>query len=617
VRAELASWALLSADPALAAAAADRLEDLERSRRAAAAGRAASLPSADRSGRAVFDAGLSPAEKSRLATILDDPTFLEESIRIIFEAEDLGAGALGPDGVRISPLSPTDGRPAFRIRVEAGAGRRFDLRLVLRDGSETVAERETRLWSLALSRAASGRSVLPDIGCIRPDLGAASLRCLDGIDVGSRLRSMDPGRAGDAAAAPGEWRRLFIGGMAAFFRAWELSGRRIVPGRTSPENVIVPESDSGEEGVLLSLAGWAPCAGPLSLVRPLVVHFYGETASRFPAMRGRTDPAWIFDACYEALGSAAASEFFAALRADPDLASVSFPGGASIAAALDAYLADFRKNAPIPRPALSAAARYEEWEIRAGKTSPEERERKAYEVFALYRLSRFPEVVRYGLFRRTYFAGAPERALAAFDALLARMRERPDVPAVRLVELSELQAALDRDADRAVLARLAFPGLAAGRTLEITESGEGSAKRVIVRSAIAGRRGGAFAFRETYDPAEIGQLYRLLFREGRPTAVSDQDRHLVLLDGAERIAGGLVYRMTFEGAAFIDAIVVAAPLQGAGLASGMIEDFCGRMAASGVPVVLTHFERPELFRRAGFELDRRWGAMVRHTRPPL
>jgi len=193
------------------------------------------------------------------------------------------------------------------------------------------------------------------------------------------------------------------------------------------------------------------------------------------------------------------------------------------------------------------------------------------------------------------------------------MRERPDVPAVRLVELSELQAALDRDADRAVLARLAFPGLAAGRTLEITESGEGGAKRVIVRSAIAGRRGGSFAFRETHDPAEIGRLYRLLFREGRPTAVSEQDRHLVLLDGAERIVGGLVYRMTFEGAAFIDAIVVAAPLQGAGLASGMIGDFCGRMAASGVSVVLTHFERPELFRRAGFELDRRWGAMVRRA----
>ena len=45
----------------------------------------------------------------------------------------------------------------------------------------------------------------------------------------------------------------------------------------------------------------------------------------------------------------------------------------------------------------------------------------------------------------------------------------------------------------------------------------------------------------------------------------------------------------------------------------MIEDFCGRMAAAGVSVVLTHFYLPDLFLRSGFKVDKRWGAMVRYV----
>jgi hypothetical protein len=43
----------------------------------------------------------------------------------------------------------------------------------------------------------------------------------------------------------------------------------------------------------------------------------------------------------------------------------------------------------------------------------------------------------------------------------------------------------------------------------------------------------------------------------------------------------------------------------------MLEDFCGRMAASGVTVVLTHSYLAGFFLRRGFKADRKWGALVR------
>ena len=615
VRAELASWILLRAEPVLSAAAEARFGELERSRERAAADRAAARPSAGWSERAVYDPDLTEAERGRLAALVDDPTFLEESLRLVFDAEDVGPDALEPDGLWISRLPAFDGRPSFRALIGVAPGRRYDLCLALGDGPDTAEQSETLYWHLAIAHAPSGRRILPEIGCRRPALRAVSLSADAGLDVWERMRQADDGRGGPDAPypPPHHWRRLFVAGMAAFFAAWDLGRRRIVPGVPAPANVAVPEADFREDGVIRSLAGRRPVASPASLVGPLVANFYRKPAAHFPWIRGQIDLAWIFDAAYEALGYAAAAELFAGLRADPGLADLAGPGGESVAAALEAYLVEFGKNAMIPLSALNAIGRYKEWEIRAAGPSAEERERRTREVFLLYRLDRHPDVARYYLYRHTYFAAAPERARTAFDKLIARMQERPDVPAVRLVELSDLQAAIERDEDRAVFGRLVFPGLAPGRTLEVTEAGETGAKKVVVRSTLAGRRGGTFTFRETFDPAEIGQLYRLFFKEGYPKAISDQDRHFVLLDGPERIAGGLCYRMMFESAAFIDALVVASPLQRAGLAAGMIEDFCGRMAAAGVTVVLTHFYLPDLFLRAGFKADKRWGAMVRYA----
>lgn len=39
------------------------------------------------------------------------------------------------------------------------------------------------------------------------------------------------------------WRKLFVRGMSAFFRAWRISGKRIVPGMVIPENAVVPNQD--------------------------------------------------------------------------------------------------------------------------------------------------------------------------------------------------------------------------------------------------------------------------------------------------------------------------------------------------------------------------------------
>ena len=48
-----------------------------------------------------------------------------------------------------------------------------------------------------------------------------------------------------------------------------------------------------------------------------------------------------------------------------------------------------------------------------------------------------------------------------------------------------------------------------------------------------------------------------------------------------------------------------------GIISGLLDDFCSRMADLGLRAVKTHFFLRGFYQRRGFRTDHRWGGLVR------
>ena len=613
VRAELSSWALHRADPALASRAEDLLAELDRDSQRLLAGDDPEPSSEEWAEKLAFDEGIGPADAAAVAKVLGTRSFLKKSVGLAFEAEVFAPRDVPPGGIWVSRLPVANWARSYRVAVSASGGRHYDLQLVLDEGLGSAAYRETVRWYLTIASFPYGQRVLPPLGCYRPESGAVSVQYPGGLEVWDKVREFAAlgGFEGSSGGA-GLWRRLYIEAMSAFFRAWLYSSRRIVQGIVSPSNVIVPELDYLGEPMISSLAGWKPYEGPLSLVRPMVVQFYLRTVAHYPWSADRLDLDWIFDACAEALERPAVLEFLGRLREELAREPLAGPGGRSVAEALDAYLDYFGRSYVIPLPAINAMGRYRSWELGNDLAPAADKEAALLDVIRLYRLNRYPEVVRYYLYRHTYFAGAEEKARTAFDRLLARMSASPETPAVQFQELSDLQAGLPREEDRLVFSRMVFPRLRGPQALEILKAGDGGVRQVIVNSYLAGGQGGVYTFGESYDPAEIGRLYRLFFQEKYPKKVLEQDRHYVVKDAADRVVGGLCYRMMSRNVAFIDVMVVTSSLQGGGLGGAMLEDFCGRMAGSGVNVILTHSYLAPFFLKRGFRADRKWGALVRY-----
>jgi GNAT superfamily N-acetyltransferase len=161
---------------------------------------------------------------------------------------------------------------------------------------------------------------------------------------------------------------------------------------------------------------------------------------------------------------------------------------------------------------------------------------------------------------------------------------------------------------------MVFPHAHPAQKLEILSVGRDEGPRLIVRSEIADDSGSRYVVREPLTTQELGTLYRLILETDYTMHMSDRDRHLVIADEEERIVGGLCYRWQEGNVAFVDGIVVAPALTNQGLGGRLLEDFCVRAEAGGARLVRTNFFLGGLFSKHGFQVNQRWGGLVRFLR---
>jgi hypothetical protein len=363
---------------------------------------------------------------------------------------------------------------------------------------------------------------------------------------------------------------------------------------------------------ILSLADWWPYGGPMSLVRPMIKNFFLPIVSYYPALRSQLEISWLFDAAVEALGVPAAKDFLRELQEALKTEEIPELGEHwTMDETLDEYLRDLEHKYHTPLPLQCAVERFLAWAESNPRATPSAREGQMKELLGLYRLDAYGDMGRYTLYRRTYFAEAEERTRAAFDRLLERMFRHPEIRPTHMVELSELQATLDKDADRLVFSRMVFPSGRSIKPLDVVAVGEQEGGLVVVSSHVRDRRGDRYTIREPIDPAEIGRLYRLYLDSGMPLSMGDQARYLLAIDGEERIVGGICHKLLEPTVAHMDGLVIAAALRGHGLGGELLEDFCHRLESQGVTTLNTHFISRPFLRAHRFRVDERWGGLVR------
>ncbi len=611
IREELVSWIMHTSDPELSAAAHKEFSVLAAWFEARLKSGNVAMDPKEWQGKIVFQEGLSPLEVDRLKQVLVGTTFLKQSIMLAFEGEELFMQEIGKGGIWVSRIISRFEDSRYRVSINTRTGKHFDLQLIIRQDSDLVTMQETIFFYIMLRGYPFGTPMLPSFGCCRPEMGALSMAYVSDLTVWEKIREFSSVRGpGTSLPSRMRWHQLMVRAMSVVIRGWRNSGKRIIPGLITPNNIVVPEPDFRKGAVQNNLSGWKKYDGPLSLIRPLWRNMYQHTISHYPWTKEYLDRAWIFEAMTESLGVEEALAWMKELRDDStDLQMDEL--GLGFNETLNSFISDLENKYYQPLPLKAAIQRFTEWERVNSGAGSKGRLGILEELTRLYRLDRMSEIARFTLFRYTFFKNAELHSLDIFDRLLIRMYRHPKRRSTQMVELPDLQAAITDPDDRIAFNRLVFPLRRRSEKMELQAVGEGEQSQVIVRSIIKDKPGRSYTMAEPVGPADVGQLYALFLNAGFPKNITESDRFYVASDEAEQIIGGVMYRVISDSVIFLDGIVVTQALTDRGIASAILADFCTRMTTRHFKYVKTHFFLRHFFQQHGFRIDERWGGLVR------
>jgi len=612
VRAELCSWILHKSDPYLSKKALEYFKELYQVFESEMANNSKVLTKKQLALKIVYEYGITETEAENIFNVLTKTTFLKQSVLLAYDEREFEFTDVKNQGLWITRLMSYGNYKHYRISVNTTNGKHFDFHFMFNPKIKHAAGAETVYWLAAISGFPYATLSLPALGCYLPEEAVLSTKFIGELTVWEKIREFSGiHHSLGYINIRNPWRKLFIKALAVFYKTWQQSGYKIVPGAISPDNVTVPELDYLETAIILSIAGQRRYKNTLSIVKPIILNFFNKVIAHYPWCRKQLNIKWIFDACIEALGYDDAMKFFNQLKDDLKNETVYYCEQQNFEKALDEYLLFIKENYYLPLAVYNAVDQYNEWEKINPLATSIAKEQTIFELSSLYRIYRFPEIVRYYLYQNTYFADADDKVKMAFNHLISKMSKNHQLPATHFIELSDLQMAISSQEDKTIFSRMVFSRMRRQQKLDIVKYNVVDKEQILVKSYIKDKQGKEYTFREPIEPSEIGKLYRLFFEENYPKSISEMDKHMVVVDDQGRVIGGLCYIILENHVVLLDGSAVTSPLKGRGIGTAMIDTFSSIMASEGIKYIKAHFLLGNFYLKLDFKVDKKWGALVK------
>ena len=611
IRAEFASWMLLKKEPVLSKKAIKYFYDLYEGFSKYIKTSSKYYSEKAWNSLLVFDDGISEGNKKELISKLSSDHTLKQAIILIYDDYKFNLDKVKKHSIWVSRIKSYRNTKHYRMSINTIRGKHYDLHISIDEKLKSTIGLETLYRMISLGGYPLERSSISSFGCSNPDNKILVSGYLSMLTAWDKIRALAEVQATGKIEQANAWRKILIRSISAYLKVWCHSNREIMPGFVSPNNVALPENDFSDNAVVISLSGWKKIKGALPLFTALLQNFYFKTTAHYPIAKKYLKPRWIFHACVEAFGKENAMAVLHSLKSEIINKKEKTHIENELLSTLENYFKDFKGRIYLPLPLFNAVDRYSDWLNKNPSASIAAKQQTISELFELYALRKYPEIVRYKFYRETFFNLCKENITNSFDILLQKMSENVNALPIQFTELSDLQASLINKSEKDVFGKMVFPDLKAKQKVDILKIGEKKDEHVIVRSVLIDKRGTEYIMREPLEASEVGALYKLFYKENYPKEISKMDKHYIVTDRNEQVIGGLCYKELDENVALIDGMAVISPLHGKGIGSAMMEDFFTRMKVFGVKTIKAHFLFGNYYLKHNFIIDKKWGALVK------
>ncbi len=560
----------------------------------------------------IFDDGISEKDKTELINKLTSAHTLKQAVINIYDDFNFNLEQVSEGNIWVSRIRSYRNTKHYRMSINTKKGKHYNLHIAIDQQIKSSEGMETIFRQLSLGAYPFDLPIVSVFGCANISEKIMITSYLSMLTAWDKIRTIAEVQAVGRMDKENTWRKIYIRSISAVYKAWDYSGREILPGFISPNNIAIPENDFSDNALIISLSGWRYSDNIRDLFSAVLQNFYRQVKAHYPILERFLKIRWIFHSSIEAFGKEKGLKLLKDLSDEYNSLTKLTDNEKIIKEALEKYFITFKNREYLPLALFNAGERYEDWNYRNPGATPAAKLQTISELFDLYALKKYPEIVRYHFYRNTYFNDAEDTFTEKFDILLNKMAENKKISPLQLTELSDLQSAITDKTDKKIFEKMVFPNIKKKQSVDILTVGKKNEEHVIVKSVLKDKDKNEYIMRETLKAYEVGSLYKLFYKENYPKEITKTDKHFIVLDSNEQLIGGLCYKELEKGIVLIDGMAVTSALHGKGIGSAMMEDFFIRMKVKGIKTIKAHFLFGNYYLKHNFVIDKKWGALVKH-----
>ncbi|MCH9006961.1 AMP-binding protein [candidate division KSB1 bacterium] len=563
----------------------------------------------------IFEETIPEAEQSKMFEAIRSAPVIREAVFLFSGGRLVQLYEIPKKGIWISLLGSRHGKSVYRVTVQTYHYGSFDFAINI-NKSRDVQEVASEIDWLVCTGAADGRQPLvEDFGGYWKKYDLWTEEFIPGDTVEKYLRRLDRRTAKQGAGRVQQiWPSLVWSGLSAYVDFWNRTGRRYEIEDPTPANVTVPLHDYQIGFRIVSISARRPFQGIISTLISFRKHFIQSVEDRYPKLKGQCGWHVVFSSFLEVLGQeeglAVLQTAVESCQQSPDREETG-----KLCRELAMYIEDVAKNGYLPERLYFAIQRYKRWHNLNPEATTQARLQTVKDLETTYIIERMEKQYpgsRIQFYRDTVFAESAPELREALSAILGRVREtglRDSNLQGQFANLTH-QFQLSQN-EQMFLTRLSYPHLGAKESAEmISLSLQGGQKAALVVFT-EDDEGNRLAIRNPASPKEIARLHRLFTEANLPVEFTAEHQFLVVLNERSLVIGGLFYELAESGQAHIEKVVVDQHNRKKGVSDSLLKEFFSRLRTQGIKIVTVGFLRAEYFYKFGFQIDHRYGNLVK------
>ncbi len=557
-----------------------------------------------------FDQNIPGILQEKIEQAVHETSLIRESTFIFSNGHQIQFDDIAPEGVWFTLLGKGHGKHVVRVLVQLKDGNAHNFVINLNDDLEPARFNQETNWLISMGASIHKQKLVEDFGAFWPDHQVYTEEYIPGETVLQYLdRKQDEISSG---TYPDRWQMRWLhfiwNGAAAYLEFWKRTGRTRMIADASPKNVIIPEFDYYVGTRLVSISGRKKVASVKDVLLFLYQNFILETEKQFPGLKKMADWEILFTVTLEVFGSKAGSKILRTIKKSHEEFELT-PGR------VNQFIHEVNAFGLLRKQVVFASLRYQRWLDLNPDATHKARGIIIQDLYKDYKLQslieQYPET-RIRFFLMTAFRDANPELIERLNELMIQMRSGSISEESLETKLHIIHDEIDlTEAEKYFLTRLVFEHVDAADYAELITRDVGKKGRLDLVVLIENKDSQSFKIRPPFHPKEVARFHRLLLEAKLDVQFETQHEFLLVMDKKDHLAGGVFWKKTGPGIAHLEKIVIAPRYRKSHLSMRLIEELFNRIRLKKFEFLTVGFFQSGLFYKLGFEIDQKFGGLVK------